>query len=165
MDLKIYSLEKETHFFDSTADKVSRISPKLSLWLPSQVDMVNPLTLVMFLFFQSGWVDTLHKVGTVTVPLWSGWWLPYLPYLHNLLRYGSLSQLSSGHVIHWEEGGGGLCWYSFVLGSCYGFLLTFGFIMMTPQAGGFNLTTQSRLLCILRPGKRASKVFFRFKKF
>jgi len=24
-------------------------------------------------------------------------------------------------------------WYSFVLGSCYGFLLTFGFIMMTPQ--------------------------------
>jgi len=24
-------------------------------------------------------------------------------------------------------------WYSFILGSCYGFLLTFGFIMMTPQ--------------------------------
>ena len=24
-------------------------------------------------------------------------------------------------------------WYSFVLGSSYGFLLTFGFIMMTPQ--------------------------------
>jgi hypothetical protein len=24
-------------------------------------------------------------------------------------------------------------WYSFVLSSCYGFLLTFGFIMMTPQ--------------------------------
>ena len=24
-------------------------------------------------------------------------------------------------------------WYKFVLGSCYGFLLTFGFIMMTPQ--------------------------------
>ena len=24
-------------------------------------------------------------------------------------------------------------WYSFILGSMYGFLLTFGFIMMTPQ--------------------------------
>jgi hypothetical protein len=24
-------------------------------------------------------------------------------------------------------------WYSFILNSCYGFLLTFGFIMMTPQ--------------------------------
>ena len=24
-------------------------------------------------------------------------------------------------------------WYSFILTSCYGFLLTFGFIMMTPQ--------------------------------
>merc|ERR1712062_149901 len=24
-------------------------------------------------------------------------------------------------------------WYSFILSSCYGFLLTFGFIMMTPQ--------------------------------
>jgi len=24
-------------------------------------------------------------------------------------------------------------WYSFIIGSCYGFLLTFGFIMMTPQ--------------------------------
>ncbi len=27
---------KQTHDCDSTADKVSRISPKLSLWLPSQ---------------------------------------------------------------------------------------------------------------------------------
>jgi len=32
-------------------------------------------------------------------------------------------------VIYTEHKG----WYSFVLSSCYGFLLTFGFIMMTPQ--------------------------------
>ena len=31
-------------------------------------------------------------------------------------------------------------WYSFVLGSCYGFLLPFGFIMMTPQVVLATLT-------------------------
>ena len=40
-----------------------------------------------------------------------------------------LSRTNSCSVIYNEHKG----WYSFVLGSSYGFLLTFGFIMMTPQ--------------------------------
>merc|ERR1719264_1160487 len=44
-----------------------------------------------------------------------------------------LFPLGIGYIIYSVISNEHKGWYSFVLGSCYGFLLTFGFIMMTPQ--------------------------------
>jgi hypothetical protein len=58
MDLKIYSLEKETHDCDSTADKVSRRSPKLSLNSISDTQLLEFFRMLETVKMNSVSVDT-----------------------------------------------------------------------------------------------------------